>query len=59
VLNVLSHDEVATHSDRRYDKVINVRLYETWSMSYHKSAHSVYDLKYHIVWVTKYRYRAL
>jgi putative transposase len=24
-------------------------------MSYRKTAHSVYDLKYHIVWVTKYR----
>jgi len=28
-------------------------------MSYRKSAHSVYDLKYHIVWVTKYRYKVL
>ena len=26
-----------------------------WTMSYRKTAHSVYDLKYHIVWVTKYR----
>ena len=24
-------------------------------MSYRKTAHSVYDLKYHVVWVTKYR----
>ena len=24
-------------------------------MSYRKSAHSVFDLKYHLVWVTKYR----
>jgi len=24
-------------------------------MSYRKTAHSVYDLKYHLVWVTKYR----
>ncbi|MEL6273457.1 MAG: IS200/IS605 family transposase [Chloroflexota bacterium] len=24
-------------------------------MRYRKTAHSVYDLKYHIVWVTKYR----
>jgi putative transposase len=24
-------------------------------MSYRKTSHSVYDLKYHIVWVTKYR----
>jgi len=28
-------------------------------MSYRKTAHSVYDLKYHIVWVTKYRYPVL
>ena len=25
------------------------------SMSYRKTSHSVYDLKYHIVWITKYR----
>jgi putative transposase len=25
------------------------------SMSYRKTAHSVYDLKYHIEWITKYR----
>ena len=24
-------------------------------MSYRKTAHSVYDIKYHIVWITKYR----
>ena len=24
-------------------------------MSYRKTAHSVYDLKYHLVWITKYR----
>jgi len=24
-------------------------------MSYRKTAHSVYDLKFHIVWITKYR----
>ena len=24
-------------------------------MSYRKTAHSVYDVKYHIVWITKYR----
>ena len=24
-------------------------------MNYRKTAHSVYDLKYHIVWITKYR----
>ena len=28
-------------------------------MSYRKTSHSVYDLKYHIVWVTKYRYQVL
>ena len=26
---------------------------------YRKGAHTVYDLKYHLVWVTKYRYRVL
>ena len=24
-------------------------------MEYRKTAHSVYDIKYHIVWITKYR----
>lgn len=28
--------------------------YNEW-MSYRKTAHSVYDLKYHVVWITKYR----
>ena len=28
-------------------------------MSYKKSAHTTYDLKYHIVWCMKYRYRVL
>ena len=28
-------------------------------MSYKKSAHTTYDLKYHIIWCTKYRYRVL
>jgi len=59
VLNVLCGGEVATHSHGRYHRLMDVRLYETWLMSYRKSAHSVYDLKYHIVWVTKYRYRIL
>ncbi len=26
---------------------------------YRKGAHTVYDLKYHLVWVTKYRYKIL
>jgi putative transposase len=26
---------------------------------YRKSAHTTYDLKYHIIWCTKYRYRVL
>jgi putative transposase len=26
---------------------------------YRKSAHAVYEIKYHIVWVTKYRYKIL
>ena len=29
------------------------------SDEYNKSSHSVYDIKYHIVWTTKYRYKAL
>ena len=28
-------------------------------MSYKKSPHTTYDLKYHIIWCTKYRYRVL
>jgi len=35
--------------------MISQDLYPLWTMSYRKTAHSVYDLKYHIVWVTKYR----
>ena len=35
--------------------MINEYLYLDWTMSYRKTAHSVYDLKYHVVWVTKYR----
>lgn len=38
---------------------MNMRLYESWQMSYRKTSHSVYDLKYHVVWVTKYRYPVL
>ena len=35
--------------------MIKERLAIEWTMSYRKTAHSVYDLKYHIVWTTKYR----
>lgn len=28
-------------------------------MVYRKGAHSIYDLKYHMIWCTKYRYRVL
>lgn len=28
-------------------------------MEYRKSAHAVFDIKYHVVWITKYRYRVL
>ncbi len=35
--------------------MMNERLDLDWTMSYRKTAHSVYDLKYHVVWVTKYR----
>lgn len=26
---------------------------------YNKGSHTVYDIKYHVIWVTKYRYRVL
>ncbi len=26
---------------------------------YQKSGHAVYDIKYHVIWVTKYRYQVL
>ena len=26
---------------------------------YNKGSHTVYDIKYHVIWVTKYRYKAL
>ncbi len=29
------------------------------STEYNKSSHVVYDIKYHIIWVTKYRYKVL
>ena len=29
------------------------------SGDYNKSSHAVYDVKYHIIWVTKYRYKIL
>jgi len=35
--------------------MINDDLIDGWIMSYRKTAHSVYDLKYHLVWTTKYR----
>ncbi len=28
-------------------------------MTYRKGSHSTYDLKYHLIWCTKYRYRVL
>ena len=28
-------------------------------VEYRKSAHAIFDLKYHIVWITKYRYKIL
>ena len=28
-------------------------------MAYKKSSHTTYDLKYHLIWCTKYRYRVL
>jgi putative transposase len=29
------------------------------SAEYNKGSHTVYDIKYHIIWVTKYRYKVL
>ena len=26
---------------------------------YHHSAHAVWDIKYHVVWIKKYRYKVL
>ena len=26
---------------------------------YNKGSHTIYDIKYHIIWVTKYRYHVL
>ena len=26
---------------------------------YRQSAHAVYDIKYHVIWITKYRYKIL
>lgn len=26
---------------------------------YNRGSHTVYDIKYHVIWVTKYRYRVL
>jgi putative transposase len=28
-------------------------------VDYKKGSHTIYDIKYHIVWVTKYRYKVL
>lgn len=28
-------------------------------VEYRKNAHSVWDVKYHLIWVTKYRYKVL
>lgn len=29
------------------------------SLDYSKGSHTVHDIKYHIIWVTKYRYKVL
>jgi hypothetical protein len=28
-------------------------------VEYRKNAHAVWDVKYHVIWVTKYRYKVL
>jgi len=32
---------------------------EQWSMGFHRSSHAVWECKYHLVWSTKYRKKAL
>jgi len=34
-------------------------LHNEEMVEYRKSAHAVFDLKYHVVWITKYRYKVL
>ena len=35
-------------------------LYENEGMAeYRHSAHAIYDIKYHVIWITKYRYKIL
>lgn len=36
-----------------------LRVNRGWLPEYRRSAHAVTDLKYHVVWVTKYRYKIL
>ncbi|SHK44018.1 IS200/IS605 family transposase, partial [Paramaledivibacter caminithermalis] len=28
-------------------------------VEYRRSSHTIYDIKYHVIWVTKYRYKML
>ncbi|SHK21766.1 IS200/IS605 family transposase, partial [Paramaledivibacter caminithermalis] len=28
-------------------------------IEYRRSSHTIYDIKYHVIWVTKYRYKML
>lgn len=54
-MDALNRDKVAAHPPGRYDQAMEQHLYDERLMSYRKTAHSVYDLKYHLVWITKYR----
>jgi len=36
-----------------------VVLHNRGMVEYRKSAHAVFDIKYHVVWITKYRYKVL
>jgi len=34
-------------------------LHNTETMDQHRGSHTIYDLRYHLVWCTKYRYKVL
>lgn len=34
-------------------------MFEVKNMDYQNTSHVKYDIKYHIVWITKYRYKIL
>ena len=47
-------------SDRLSGGQLPARFLDNREMAeYRRSAHAVYDIKYHVIWITKYRYRIL